>query len=118
MKSLGTYLLARLGERSTRVQLIVLVAAGVVSTGLVTVEQVSSWTGTMLGLVAVVGPLAAALNPDAKAEVPAEVVTNAAIAAAQAAAEKLPGFDKLNADMSEVANAAEDALRSALPVAG
>lgn len=114
MKNLGKFLAARFAERNTRVQFFVLAAAGAVATGLVTTDQVTDWTITMTGIVGVVAPLAAILMPDGKQDVPVEVVANAAMAAAEAAASKVPGFQGVKRDVESIAAAAEDAFKLAL----
>jgi hypothetical protein len=114
MNTTLSFVLARLRERSTRVQLAVLLATGFVATGLVTIDQVSGIADTALKVAGVLAPLAAILLPDSKAEVPAEAIANAALAAAQAAAERVQGFGEVKADVEAVAAVVEDSIASAL----
>lgn len=67
-----------------------------------------------MGIVTVVSPLAAFLTPEGKAEVPVEVVANAAMAAAEAAAARVPGYEGLKDNVEDIAAAAEDAFHAAL----
>jgi hypothetical protein len=114
MNSVLSFLGARLAERSTRVQLATLAGVGLVATGLVSTDQVSHFASTAMQILGVVSPVVAIFTADPKATVPAEAVANAALAAAQAAAAKVPGADLVQHEVEQVAAAAEDAINKAL----
>lgn len=114
MQSVLSFLRARLAERTSRVQLAVLVVTGAVAAGLVSTDQVAAYATTAMTVLTLIGPLAGILTPDTKAEVPVEAVANAALAAAEAAAAKVPGAELVRRDVEQVAAAAEQAFADAL----
>lgn len=95
MDKLLPYLKARFAERSTRVQLVVLVLLALVSTGYLTMEQIHAWGAHAMALVAAIGPLAGVLFPDKNHDIVAEArvdeAVDAALAAATEAAERKAG---------------------------
>jgi hypothetical protein len=95
MDKLLPFLKARLAERSSRIQLVVLVLLGAVSAGFLTMAQIQSWGAYAMGLVATIGPLVGVLFPDKNHDVVSAAAVddavNAALAVATAAAEEKAG---------------------------
>lgn len=95
MSNLLVFLRARFAERSSRVQLLVLVLLALVTTGIFTVEQLSAVASKLVALVAVVGPLAGLLIPDTNHVVntaaAVDEAVDAAVKVATDAAEKEAG---------------------------
>lgn len=95
MSALLAFLKARLAERSSRIQLVVLVLLALVLNGVVTLDQIEGMSAKVFGLVAVLGPLAGLLVPDKNHAVTDAAATSAAVDAAVAmateAAEKAAG---------------------------
>jgi hypothetical protein len=95
MSDVLSFLRARLAERSSRVQLLVLVLALLVATGLVSFESLSEFSGRLTAVAALVGPLLGVLVPDTNHDVNAAAVADATVSAAvsiaTAAAEEKAG---------------------------
>jgi hypothetical protein len=95
MSNLIPYLRARLAERSSRIQLLVLALLTLVLSGVMTIEQIHAYSTQILGLVTVLGPLAGLLIPDSNSAVDAASAQDKAVAIAldvtTQAAEKAAG---------------------------
>ena len=118
MTSALAFFRARWAERSTRIQMIVLVLLALVLAGVLTVDQITENASKLLGLIAVLGPLAGALMPDNNKAVDDAAARDAAIAAAVALATKAaedaagPGARELSRAVSDVVDAVEGRLGS------
>jgi hypothetical protein len=86
MDKVVSFLRGRFKERSSQVQLVVLVLLGAVSAGYLTVDQVNGFATQAMTLLAVVGPLAGVLIPDPSKPQDAVDAAQAAATAVQAAA--------------------------------
>ncbi|CAH2606229.1 conserved protein of unknown function (plasmid) [Rhodovastum atsumiense] len=82
MDKILSFLRARLAERSSRIQLVVLLMLLLVLAGAVTLDQLTAWTDKIVALVTVLGPLAGILVPDNNRAVDAAAAQDAAVAAA------------------------------------
>lgn len=123
MNGMLAFLRARLAERSSRVQLVILVALAAVGTGYLTVDQIEGFTSKALAAVAVLGPLVTILMPETvkveDKEAAMQAAALAAFAAAQAAAvqaaHKAAGPDaaaRVEAEVAKVAEAADKMVAS------
>lgn len=106
------FLEARLSERSTQVQIIVLGLCGAVAGGLVTTEQVTSWSAEIVALLAIVSPLAGVLIPDRSATA-AEAADTLIKAASDAVSARVPGSAQIATDIAGVLDAAAPVLAAA-----
>lgn len=111
------FLRDRFGERSSQVQAVVVALVGLVALGVITTDDISEWTLTLTGLLAVAGPLAGMLVPDPsrpETAVTAEVAADILLRAAEDAARKrVPGADQVAADVAAVVEAAAPVLATA-----
>jgi hypothetical protein len=86
MTAVLSFLRARYAERSSRVQLVVLVLLALVGFGVVTTDQIESFAGKAALALAALGPLAGILFPDEKKPVDATLAVEAASQIARDAA--------------------------------
>ena len=86
MNALVSFLKARLAERSSRVQLVVLVVMAGTATGLVTIDQGEADVAKVSPLLLALGPLATILIPDKNHAVVQAASQDEAVAAALDAA--------------------------------
>lgn len=112
MDKMVAFLRARFAERSSRIQLVVLVLLGAMSMGYLTLDQVNGFATQAMTLLAVVGPLAGVLVPDPSKPQDAIDAAQAAASAVQAAAlqavERQVGTEAKEAVEAEVTRVADE----------
>ena len=114
MSKFFSFIEARLLERSTQVQLLTLLICGVGATGLVTMGQLTSWTGEITAMLAVAAPIAGMVVPDATKTIvtgqAADVLINAATTAV---ANRVPGASQVAESIAQVLDTAAPVLNAA-----